>query len=349
MPNTLSHQIQERFLNRRSRIFLKLENLQPSGSFKSRGIGNYMQHMLSRASDPNKVHFYSSSGGNAGLACVNAARFFGRPATVVVPNSTKPMMMTKIRAAGASEVLQHGAVWKEADAWLRDSAIPDAEKRGEVPIYTPPFDHPEVWNGNATLVKELEEQLEEGAPGVIICSVGGGGLFNGVVQGVELAGWRDTTILAMETQGADSLHKAIQQGEHITLPGISSQATSLGATRVSERSYELATTNNNVKCATLTDAEAAMGCWRFADDERIMVELACGVNVALCYGGRLEQALGRAVKPDEKVVIVLCGGSNVTVDMIAGWKQEFKHLHDEQSPSEKETVASAACVTNGSH
>lgn len=72
-----------------------------------------------------------------------------------------------------------------------------------------------------------------------------------------------------------------------------------------------------------------MGCWRLADDERIMVELACGVNVALCYGGRLERALGRKVGREEKVVVVLCGGSGVTVDLLARWRREYAYLDGE--------------------
>ena len=89
------------------------------------------------------------------------------------------------------------------------------------------------------------------------------------------------------------------------------------------------------------------GAWRFADDERMMVELACGVNVALCYGGRLEKALGRAVRPEDKVVIVVCGGSNISIEMLAGWKREFGDLSDHTSRAEKETVPSAASLTNG--
>lgn len=85
----------------------------------------------------------------------------------------------------------------------------------------------------------------------------------------------------------------------------------------------------NVRSVVLPDAEAAMGCWRLADDERIMVEMACGVNVALCYDGRLEKALGRKVRPDDKIVIILCGGSNVTVDMLAKWRKEFGWVEQE--------------------
>ena len=91
----------------------------------------------------------------------------------------------------------------------------------------------------------------------------------------------------------------------------------------------------------LTDAEAAMGSWRFADDERILVELSCGVNLALCYGGRLQKALDRPVKAEDKVAIVVCGGSNVSVDMINTWKQEFGHLNDDISSGEQAVVPSA--------
>lgn len=358
-----------------SRIFLKLENLQPSGSFKQRGIGNLVLSSLSSSSSSvektkTKTHFYSSSGGNAGLACVHAARTLGYPATVVVPHSTKPLMLAKLRAAGATQVLQHGDVWAEADAYLRDEILPRAREVGGegAGVYVPPFDHEEVWKGNSGIVDSVATQLaelcgsngggEEGedgqtcAPDVLICSVGGGGLFNGLVAGVDRMGgkWKDTTILAVETRGADSLHQSLVQGRHVTLPGITSLATSLGATRVSDKTYELASTKKQVSSVVLSDEEAAMGCWRLADDERLIVELACGVNVALCYGGRLAKALGRPVHKDEKVVIVVCGGSAVTVDQVAQWKKDYGHLGDEPSEKEQATVASAAAAaaTNGS-
>ncbi|KAK0282792.1 Mevalonate kinase [Friedmanniomyces endolithicus] len=268
-----------------AKILLKLEHLQPSGSFKSRGVGNYcLQALRNRrqASTPGthpenkterKVHFYSSSGGNAGLACVHAARSLGCPATVVVPLSTKPMMVERLWAAGA-----HGGI--------------------------------------------------EGR-----------------------AGWEATTVLALETRGADSLAQSLEQGELITLPGITSLATSLGATRVSERTFELASkgqASGRVRSAVLTDAEAAMGCWRFADDERTLVELACGVNVALCYGGRLEKALGRPVGREEKVVIVVCGGQNVTTSMVEGWRLECGDLDRAVTTNgHAESVPSTVTAPNG--
>ncbi|KAK1062337.1 catabolic L-serine/threonine dehydratase [Friedmanniomyces endolithicus] len=363
------------------RILLKLEHLQPSGSFKSRGVGNYcLQALLNRrhASPPyspethsdahaenrkkkNRLHFYSSSGGNAGPACVHAARSLGCPATVVVPLSTKPMMVERLWAAGAHGVLRFGGTWREADGYLREVVMPEArgkkggesEREEEEGVYVPPFDHEDVWAGNATLIEEVAAQMDgEGRPDVVVCSVGGGGLFNGIMQGIEgRAGWEGTTVLALETRGADSLAQSLERGELITLPGITSLATSLGATRVSERTFELASkglVSGRVRSAVLTDAEAAMGCWRFADDERTLVELACGVNVALCYGGRLEKALGRPVGSEEKVVIVVCGGQNVTTSMVEGWRLEYGNLDkDVETNGHAESVPSTVTASNG--
>jgi L-serine/L-threonine ammonia-lyase len=313
------------------RIFLKLENLQPSGSFKSRGLGNQVLKALLKAPNPSRTHFYCSSGGNAGLACVAAANFAGRPSTVVVPLSTKPHMIEKIKALGATDVLQHGVHFKEADRYLKEVVMAEAKSRGEDPIYCHPYDDPDVWEGHSSLVDEIDEQMAqagEEAIDAIVCSVGGGGLFNGIMEGIARQGtrWDKTQVVALETHGADSLAIALDKDEWATLPGITSIATSLGAVRVSSRTFELAREGRRtgrVRNMVLSDAEAAMGCWRLADEERMLVEPACGVNVALCYGNRLKKALGRPLRLEDVAVIVVCGGSNVSTDMINAWREEY--------------------------
>jgi L-serine/L-threonine ammonia-lyase len=134
------------------RVFLKLENLQPSGSFKSRGIGNYILRRLEELPAGTTPHIYASSGGNAGLAAVHSARALGLDCTVVVPTATSPLMVTKLRAAGAYDVISHGAAWRDADTYLREHVMPQA--RTET-IYCPPFDHPDIWTGNSTVLHEI--------------------------------------------------------------------------------------------------------------------------------------------------------------------------------------------------
>ena len=287
---------------------------------------------------------------------MQAANFVGRPCTVVVPHTTKQMMIVKIKAAGAFDVIQHGANLQEADTYMREEVMPQAEARGEEAIPVMPFDHPDIWDGHSTLVDELRQQfyeLRESPPDLIACSVGGGGLFNGIVQGMEAHGshWDRTKVLTVETHGAMSLGRSLEKNEHITLPRITSQATTLGCSRVSARTFELATegmASGRVKYASYSDAEAAMGCWRLADDERVLVELSCGVTVALCYGGRLKRALGRPVHPDEKVVLILCGGQAVTTSMIEQWRQEYGDLDSDVSDGRHDSVPSAITAPDGS-
>lgn len=243
-------------------------------------------------------------------------------------------MIAKLKAAGAAEVIQHGDSIRDADAYMREVVMPKAAERGEEPVYVSPFDHPDIWDGHSTMIDEMREQFEElgeDPPEYVVCSCGGGGLFIGVMQGIENQGdaWQDTKVMTVNTVGADALPISLEKGENITLKKITSIATSLGCAKAADRAFELAVEGHQtgkVKSIVLSDAEAAMGCWRFAEDERILVEPACGVNVALCYGNRLKKALGRPVRPEDKVVLVICGGSNVSTTMIEGWKQQYGDL-----------------------
>ena len=249
-------------------------------------------------------------------------------------------MIAHIKAAGAHTLIQHGASWKEADAYLRETVLA-ADPGG---VYVPPFDHVDIWEGHATMMQEIKKQMDGKKPAAVVCSVGGGGLLCGVVRGLEEAGWGRVEVVAVETEGAESLAKSLEKGEVVTLEGITSRATSLGAVRVCDGAWEVAR-RGNVRSVVLSDAEAAMGCWRLADDERVLVEMSCGVSVALCYDGRLEKALGRKLGREDTVVVVLCGGSNVTLDMLVKWREEFGWV--EKGMPKREDVPSEQTAPSG--
>jgi L-serine/L-threonine ammonia-lyase len=272
---------------------------------------------------PSKqIHFYCSSGGNAGLACVNAAIALNRPATIVVPVTTSALMVGKLKTLGAN-VHQHGASWLEADTYLR------AEFLGKDPngVYVPPFDHEDIWDGAATIVEEIDQEIAD--YDAIVCNVGGGGLFAGIMKGLKRRKQfrrKTVQVLAVETKGADSLTQSIAKGEHITLPEITSIATSLGARKVAKQAYMWAQ-REEVTCLALSDAEAAMGSVRFADDERFLVEVACGVSIATVYNGQLRQIFGKGMSDDQwkrqRIVVVVCGGNNVTLGMLEGYREKY--------------------------
>jgi L-serine/L-threonine ammonia-lyase len=268
------------------------------------------------------IHFYCSSGGNAGLACANAAIALNKPATIIVPITTSALMIGKLKTLGAT-VHQHGASWLEADTYLHSEFL-DKDPNG---IYVPPFDHEDIWDGAATLVEEVDQDI--GDYDSIVCNVGGGGLFAGIMEGLsrhKQLRRKTVRVLAVETKGADSLTQSVGKGEHLTLPEITSIATSLGARKVAKQAYIWAQ-KEEVTCLALSDAEAAMGSVRFADDERFLVEVACGVSIATVYGGHLRRVLGKGMSDDEwkrqRIVVVVCGGNNVTLGILNGYKEKY--------------------------
>ncbi|UQC82206.1 pyridoxal-phosphate dependent enzyme [Colletotrichum lupini] len=264
------------------------------------------------------------------LACATSAIALNRNATIVVPMTTSPLMISKLRLLGA-DVRQIGANWAEADAHLREVMLAN-DPAG---VYVPPFDHPHVWDGAATIADELVAELASSSPGNevevngIVCSVGGGGLLAGLAQGVAQNQWpgKEPRLMAVETVGADSLNASVLAGEHVTLPGIKSIAGSLGAVRVAARAWEVARDTPGFQSVTVTDAEAALACVRFVDDAQLVVEVACGATVATAYNGALRKHFGAGMSDEEwakqNIVLIVCGGSNVTMEMLNEYRSKY--------------------------
>lgn len=287
-----------------------------------------MAEKLRHAPDPASTHFYSSSGGNAGLACVVAAQTLRAAATVVVPLSTSAYMMGKIEDAGAIDVIQIGASWAEADAHLRDVIMPEAESRGENAVYVHPFDEEEIWEGHSALITEIEEQMHgfDEPADVVVCSVGGGGLINGIMLGLKRMGMSKTEIVAVETNGADAFAQSLAKGELVTLPAITSIATTLGARRVSSKTLELANRWNPLHSMVLEDRQAVEGCAYLAETHRFLVEAACGVCIGACMTDefrKLSKTIADRERRKPNVVIIVCGGSNMNSETLESYKKEY--------------------------
>ncbi|XP_036607206.1 serine dehydratase-like [Trichosurus vulpecula] len=281
-------------------VFLKLENVQPAGSFKIRGIGRFCQEMAKKGCK----HLVCSSGGNAGVAAAYAARKLGIPVTIVLPTNASPTVLQRLEREGA-EVQMVGKVWDEADLKAQELVKRD----GWVSVH--PFDHPLIWEGHGSMIHELKDTLGT-RPGAIILSVGGGGLLAGVVAGMKEVGWQDVPIIAMETRGADSFNQTIQAGRVVTLPDITSLAKCLGAKTVCARALECAR-ECQIISELVDDEEAVEAVERFLDDERLLVEPACGASLAAIYSGCLGrlQAEGRLSSSLGSVVVIVCGGNGI--------------------------------------
>jgi L-serine/L-threonine ammonia-lyase len=281
--------------------WFKLDALQPSGSFKLRGVGRLCQ----QAAREGASAIVCASGGNAGYAAAYAGRRLGLPVTIIVPETTSEEARSAIAALGAGVVVA-GASFDDADERARSVAAETGA------AYVHPFDDPRLWDGHATLIDEV---VRSGADfDCVVTSVGGGGLLLGVLQGLGRNGLAHLPVLAVETEGADALARSLAAGARVTLPAVTSIATSLGARRVAAAAFEAAR-DGAVRSVVVTDREAVEGCVWAADRLRLLVEPACGAAVAALWRD--------GIIPGRRPLVEVCGGIGVSLDRLEGWRRRF--------------------------
>lgn len=282
-------------------ILLKMDALQPTGSFKLRGLGLRCERDFA----DGIRRFICASGGNAGFAATYAARQLGADISIVVPESTSPEARSAIQRLGA-ELHVAGSSFDDANT----HALELARNRDDVSLLHP-FDDPVLWEGHSTLIDEVIARGDEFD--CVVLSVGGGGLMAGVAAGLERHGLSHIPIFAVETFGADSLAASIEADHVSTLPAITSIATSLGAKAVAEHAFAL-TKTRPVISVRVTDREAVDGCIKFADSFRILVEPACGAALAAL------DVHPEIFRRFERPLVEVCGGIGVSCDRLANWR-----------------------------
>ncbi|HVT63481.1 MAG TPA: pyridoxal-phosphate dependent enzyme [Legionellaceae bacterium] len=273
-------------------VYLKLEALQPSASFKLRGIGRLCQCYAAEGYQ----QLVASSGGNAGISVAYCGMKLGMPTTIFIPSTSHQLFIDEIKTYGA-DVRITGRDW--------DSAHAAALKYIEIhhAAYIPPFDHPMIWAGHATMVEEIAATGLR--PDAIVAAVGGGGLACGLLEGMHQQGWVDVPLIAVETKGADSLYQSIQAQQIISLEAVTSRATSLGVKRIAAHLFEW-TQEHDIKVAVISDDEAEAGARAFAADKRILVELSAGAALAMVYQNH------PIIQQYQTIVVIVCGGVNTS-------------------------------------
>jgi threonine dehydratase len=266
-------------------VWLKLEHLQVSGSFKARG----MYHRLLANPIP-AAGVIVASGGNAGIATAAAARALGARCEVFVPTVSSPMKQARLRELGA-EVVVTGSVYGEAlEACL-------ARQRQTGALLTHAYDQPEVVAGAGTLAMEIEQQGGR-APDTVLVSVGGGGLIAGVAAWFE----NRSRVVALEPELAPTLYRAREAGTPVDVAVSGIAADSLGARRIGAIAWEL--TQRFVPQALLLPDEAIRAAqltlWK---EFKLAVEPAAALPLAALQTGAWQP------EPGEAVALVVCGAN----------------------------------------
>lgn len=300
--------LQSRLSEHRPPVWFKMDCFQPTGSFKIRGMDNFVHQALKVH---HKPHFVASSGGNAGFSLAYAAARHKCPVTVVVPGSTPKRMQDIISGMGA-KVIVHGKVWNEADELARAlSQEPDS-------LYVSPFDHQWLWEGHASIVDELVAQyaaLELDFPRKIVLSVGGGGLFSGVMRGLAKHKLLDqVSVVGAETEGAASFALALAEDRLGRLDRISTIAGSLGAPQIAEKAFEWMQMGQ-VESHVISDQQAVAACRSFLTEFNVVVEPACGAALSYVY---------RPDFAEEGVLAIACGGVAWSIDQQMQFEGQFQ-------------------------
>ncbi|MER8760745.1 MULTISPECIES: threonine/serine dehydratase [unclassified Mesorhizobium] len=265
-------------------VDLKLECLQHSGSFKVRGA---FTNLLERPVPAAGV--VAASGGNHGAAVAYAAMRLGHKATIFVPEVSPQAKLDRIRGYGA-ELIVGGARYAEALA----ASESFAEKSGALQIHA--FNQEETLVGQGTLGLEIEADLPK--LDTLLVAVGGGGLIGGI------AAWFSgrIRIIAVEPEGAPTLHRAFEAGRPVDAPAEGIAADSLAPKRVGEMMYPIAEAFVERSILVGDDdiiaAQAAL--W---DRVRIISEPGGAAAFAALLSGRYAPAAG------ERVAVLVCGAN----------------------------------------
>lgn len=257
-------------------LWLKLENVQRTGSFKTRGALNWL---LTATEEELGQGLITVSAGNHALALAWAASRQRVPVTVVMPEGSSPMKVRGTRALGA-EVIIHGRISQAVEYCHRLR-----EKRRLTLVH--PYNDPRIMAGQGTVGLELQQQ----APAIrrVLCPIGGGGLISGV--GIALkALCPELELIGVEPQGAATMHNAWErEDDSASLASVDTWAASLAPAAVGHYTYR-ASRQVVDRLVTVSEAGIREATRRLLTEGHVYVEPGASVGLAALLEGQVSVA-----------------------------------------------------------
>jgi threonine dehydratase len=269
-------------------IYLKLENLQKTGSFKPRGVLT----KIASLSDKEKARgLITISAGNHAQALAYAAHANGLRCTVVMPATAQATKVANTRRYGAEVILHPDHIT------LLDRMQAEQEAHGYV--YVPPFDDPHVIAGQGTVGLEIMEDLPDAA--AVVVPVGGGGLISGIATAVK--GMRPATqVSGVEPEGAPGMSNSLAAGHAVHLDHVNTIADGLAAPFAGELNYSIVR-DLVQEVVLLSDDEIAAAVPVLVESAKVVPEPAGAAALGALLVGRV------TLPPQGPVVAVLSGGN----------------------------------------
>lgn len=280
-------------------VTAKLELLQHTGSFKSRGA---TAKLLSLGEAERAAGVVAVSGGNHGIALAVMAAALDVKATVVMPRSAPARAVEIAEAAGASVRLTD-----DMDGAF--ALMTRLQQEGLTLVH--PFDDPVVIAGQGTV--GLEFAADAGELTDVLVSIGGGGLIAGVAAALH-ARRPGVRVWGVETEGAQAMSEALAAGGPLPV-ALSSIVSTLSAPSVSQLTYDHVSALVT-EVLVVPDREAVQGSLDLADHAKVWAEPAAG-----CLLPAARRVLER-VGDGARLGLVVCGGNVTTGDLFA-WSRRF--------------------------
>jgi len=270
-------------------VYLKLENLQHTGSFKLRGAFN---KLLSLTAEERKAGGVAASSGNHGAAIAYAMNKLGVSGVIFVPEQTSPTKVDAIKIAGG-EVRFFGDDGLDTEMHAREYA----QQNGMT--YLSPYNDPDVIAGQGTCGVEIAQQLA--TIDAVFIAVGGGGLISGAGSFLKSVN-AEISVVACQPEASAVMTESVKAGKILEIPGkpTLSDGTAGG---IEEGAITFEICRDLVDdYQVVTEEQIAAAMRVFIDTHHMLLEGAAGVAIA----GFLASAEQYA---DKNVVIIVCGGN----------------------------------------
>jgi threonine dehydratase len=278
-------------------IWLKREDLSPVRSYKIRGAFNFLRKAIG-AGGTEQTFVCASAGYHAqGFAYV--CRHFGVRGTVFMPVTTPQQKIEKTRIFGAGfiEIKLFGDFFDQCYKAARDHA----EATGAMMV--PPFDHPDIIEGQATVAAEILAQLPDGSvPDLVVIPVGGGGLSSGVSGYLEGTVAKDGFVFC-EPEGAPSLKRALEAGEPVTLPKVDNFVDGAAVARIGDLNFAALSKFSADQVMTIAENAICVSMIEMLNIEGVVLEPAGALSIAALAQMPAERLRGK------RVVAIVSGGN----------------------------------------
>ncbi|MBR5485350.1 MAG: threonine ammonia-lyase [Oscillospiraceae bacterium] len=287
--------IEARELCKDSKIYLKTENLQVTGSFKVRGAYYKISQLSAEEKEKGVI---ACSAGNHAQGVALAAAKNNIPSLICIPDNAPISKVEATKAYGAQVELVAGAY---DDAYAHACKLQKEQGR----TFIHPFDDENVIAGQGTIGLEILDQLPD--VDVVFVAIGGGGLASGVAYAIKNLR-PEVKIYGVQAANAPSMLRSVEQGEPITLDSVNTFADGIAVKHPGDLTYELVSKYLD-GIVTVTEDEIACAVLALIEKQKMITEGAGAVSVAAAMFNKVDIA-------GKKVACVLSGG-NIDVNILS--------------------------------